>query len=874
MAEPPQHAEVFVSHAGADLAWAEWTAWQVEESGRTVELGLWDWPAGANAVLRHSEAVGRAACLLVLLSAFCGAPGDEATATWTAALARADGGEGRLVPVLLEPLAPDAVPALLRPLRPVALHGLDEQQAVRALRAALAGSRRPSDAPHFSGRSRPRGGAGRRPGAGVAPRLPVTTPAVWQAPGRNPQFSGREREIAGVRTALRDGTGTVVVQALHGLGGVGKTQLATEYVHRFASQYDTVWWIDAEQADRIPSQLAEMGTALTGTPAAADTRRAAREALRELCAGTDWLVVLDNAEGPEEVFPWIPSAGSGHVLITSRNPDWSDTAVTAPLGVLNRTESVALLRARVPSLDPAEADALAGDLGDLPLALAQAAGVLAAGMPARTYRGLLVSDSHQVLDEGRPRSYPRTLAGAVTIAHDRLALERPSAAALLLLCVFLAPEPIPTAWFVGARDALTTVAVPPDRTAMWPWNDLALLARYGLARTDDRGVSVHRLTQTVLRARTGAAETARVAADLVTLLGRNDPGGTETPATWPDWARLLPHLRRVVERAADDPPLRDMACRAARSLLVTGQAAAGAEFTEALYDAWRTALGDDHPDVLALAQQRGHALHMLGRYEEARVINLGILEQRAARLGRDHPDTLHAAHALAACLRPLGRHEEAVALDEHTFVVRRRIFGADDPLTLVSAHDLAAGLRAWGDHARARVLCEETRERALRVLGEDHPFTLVAAHDLAASLRGLGEFEAARPLDEEALEGRRRTLGEDHPHTLYSANGLAADLRGLGDHQAAHTLDQDTLERRRRTLGEEHPQVRVSLRALAADQLGLGAVATDRTDKPDGPGGPGDGDAPALRAVPDAEAAPPVEESAGTATVPDPAVRS
>jgi len=168
-----------------------------------------------------------------------------------------------------------------------------------------------------------------------------------------------------------------------------------------------------------------------------------------------WLLVFDNAENPADLAGWLPG-GSGHVLITSRERAWAERAAPVEVDVLARAESVAILRGRVAGLGAADADRLADRLGDLPLAVAQAAGFMTeTGMPAAEYLDLLATQAGTLLDQAAPGSaYPRSLAAVTRLAVDRLDREDPAAAQLASVCAFLAPEPVPDDLFTSPHPAL------------------------------------------------------------------------------------------------------------------------------------------------------------------------------------------------------------------------------------------------------------------------------------------------------------------------------------------------------------------------------------------------------------------------------------
>jgi hypothetical protein len=727
--------DFFVSHAGADGAWAEWVAWQLIDAGYSVELDVWDWAAGRNFVTAMSEALARADRVVALFSAAYFEPERYTTEEWSASLVHLPGvAAGRLVPVRVEEVPADLVPPVLRPLVSRDMFGVAEEEARRVLLAAVAGPARPSGAPGFPGRA---GRLGRLGGAG--PRLPGVLPPVWgNVPPRNPGFTGRDQMLADVRGALLGG-GRAVVQALAGMGGVGKTQLAAEYAYRFASGYDVVWWIAAEQAALIGEQVAALGEELGCAGPDTDLGGTQRAVLGELRRRDRWLLVFDNAESPEDLAPWLPG-GAGHVLITSRVRGWAEIAVPVGVDMLARAESVAILRDRVPGLADGEADLVAAALGDLPLAVAQAAGYLAeTGMPAGEYAGLVGPRAAQLLGEGRPSSYPRPLAAATVLALDRLAAQNPAAAEVVRICAFLAPEPVPAQWFTGAAAQLPA-GLADEAADPVAWRQiLGQVSRSALARADPGGLLMHRLTQAIIRGCLPPGQATATRARAEAIVAASSPGGTDAPDTWPAWARLLPHLLALDPAATGNLGLRRLACRAARYLILRGDFRGGHDLASDLYRQW------------------------------------------GERLGPDDPQTLIAGFNLGFALRQMGRSGEARQVHEDTLARSRRVFGEDHLDTLHSATGLAIGLRSLGETQAARELDEDTLARRRRVLGEDHPSTLASASNLAVDLRALGETQAARDLDEDTLARRRRVLGEGHPDTLTSASNLAVDLRALDE---------------------------------------------------------------------------------------------
>ncbi len=787
-----ERVDFFISHAGADRAWAEWVAWQLTDAGYSVELDVWDWAAGQNFVTAMSDALGRADRVVALFSAAYFERERYTAEEWLAAAVNVPEAAGRrLVPVRVEDVPGAKVPAILRPLIARDVFGVDEQAARRALLEAVAGPARPDSKPGFPGESARAGGVGpRRPGSG---------PGVWNVPARNPGFTGRDGLLVAVREAFATEERTVV-QALNGMGGVGKTQLAVEYAHRFAGGYDLVWWVNAESPALIGDQFAVLGAELECVGPGAPVSAVRDAVLAELRERGRWLLVFDDAQNPEDIRDWLPDGG--HVLVTSRARNWAEVAVPVEVDLLARAESAAILSNRVPGLGGEDAGRLAAALGDLPLALAQAAGYMAGtGTPAGEYLELLFGRAAEVLDQGRSSAYPQSLAAVTRLAFDRLQAEDPAAAGLAAICAFLAPEPVPTDWFPRA---VAELPPPLAEAASDPlaWRQVLARARLqALARLDEHGLVMHRLTQAIIRGYLPPGQAAEAQDAAAALLAASHPGDGALPATWPGWARLLPHLL-ALDPDASAPALSDLTYDAIWYLIRRGDGRSGYDLARHLHQNRLEQFGPDDPATIAAAATTATILRDMGRYAQARRLNEDALVRSRRVLGEDHPSTLGSATNLAADLRMLGEAAAARQLDEDTLARRRRVLGEDHLDTLASATNLAADLSELGEAAAARQLDEDTLARRRRALGEDHPATLASATNLAADLSALGDHESARALAEDALVRSRRVLGEDHPSTLASATNLAADLRMLGEAAAARQLDEDTLARRRRVLGQ------------------------------------------------------------------------
>jgi hypothetical protein len=408
----------------------------------------------------------------------------------------------------------------------------------------------------------------------------VDQPRVWGAvPLRNPGFVGRDEVLEQLRGRLIEpGAGSAVLPvALHGMGGVGKTQIVVEYVYRNLPDYDVIWWITSQLTTQIRASLVELAKEL-GVPVESNvdaTERGVLEALRSGKPYSRWLLVFDNAEHPDIVRTFVPP-GAGQIIVTSRNPGWAGLARTIEVAPFTRDESKRLLRTRHAAISDPDADRLADALGDLPLAVEQAASWRAqTGMPVREYVKLLEENSEELLKSGvaSGSNYQLSVAAAWNVPLNRLRTERPEALALLRLCAFFGPEPISREVLAGMRpaqvpNALREVADSPIRRS----EAIREISRFSLAKADqgDGTLQLHRLVQTVLRDQLDSAQQEIMRHAVHLMLVNADPGDPERRAGWPRYAALLPHVISSRAVGCHDASVRDLIRHLVRYLIAMG----------------------------------------------------------------------------------------------------------------------------------------------------------------------------------------------------------------------------------------------------------------------------------------------------------------
>ncbi|MEV0634041.1 FxSxx-COOH system tetratricopeptide repeat protein [Streptomyces sp. NPDC050619] len=710
----------------------------------------------------------------------------------------------------------------------------------------------------------------------------TTTPALLvNVPMRNTSFVGRQALLRAVEEQLAtQDTAAVLPNALHGLGGVGKSQLALEYIYTHQRDYKIICWIPAERESLILAALSSLATQLGVAPAAQDSMGAAAantavpavlEALRTGRPFDNWLLVFDNAEDIEAVRGYFPHNGPGKVVVTSRNRGWERVATSLPVNVFERDESIELLQKRAKDLSREDAHRLAEELGDLPLAVEQAGAWLGVtGMLVDEYLELLARRSPEILELDGAPDYPVSVAAAWDISLERIKANNPAARQLLDICASMAPEPIPRSVLRSSRGVTITPQIDGMlRESIRLNRAIRDLSQFSLIKVEPRSdtLQMHRLLQTVLLAKLSPEERESMREAAHQLLSAAKPGAYGSPLEWRDYQALLPHVLASQAVTSTDSWVRDLVYDTMWFLYYWGDHEGAAAFGRQAWSAWLAASGEEDIYVVRMTKGLGFLLRQVGqiresipltekalevsrragvepeelidslcemsdarrnqgRFQEARDLGKEATDLARSLFGTGDPATLRASHSWSVDLRLCGQYQEALTLDEETARQRDTLFGPVSFFTLNSLQCIGVDMRETGQYPEARAFQEDVYRRVFAAFGDEHPLTLRVARELGVCRRRDGALAEGAKLAEDTLRSFKARYGDDHLDSLTTATNVLVDRRLAGDLEGSHRLAGATVTRLERRMGGNHAHTLVAKANLAATERAMGALDT------------------------------------------------
>jgi len=611
---------------------------------------------------------------------------------------------------------------------------------------------------------------------------------------RNPLFVGREVDLLRLAATLKGGGVAAIGQiaAATGLGGIGKTQLAVEFAHRYGQFFaGGVFWLSFADPQGVPAEIAACGG-----PGALDLRPdfgnlpledQVRLVLSAWCGPLPRLLIFDNCEDEDLLARWLPPGGGARVLATSRRGQWNaELGVTAlRLDVLPRAESVALLRKHRPDMSDADADAIAEELGDLPLALHVAGSFLATyrhtafGAPQAYLTDLRREGlAHPSLaDEGETltTAHARHVGRTFDLSYQRLNPEDPTdtvALALLARSACFAPNiPIPHELL------LATLILEPVQMQNLQFriaeDGLRRLVNLGLLNLDsEKHPILHRLLADFV-CNIVVDTTAQVSVEktLWAISGRLNRASYLAPLlACQQHLRYVTDVAQVREHERAAGLCNEMGCY----LDMIGNYSEAQLYYERALVIHEHIFGKIHPATATSLNNLGGLLQTRGDLVGARTCLKRALEIFDKTLGREHPATANSFNALGGVLRRMGDLDGAQCCFEQALLIFRKTLGINHPESAAPLGNLGDLLRVLGDLESSRPYLEQTAEIYELTLGPDHPATATSLSNLGLLLQAQGDLAGARLHFERALVIREAKLGPDHPDTQQARQSLTA----------------------------------------------------------------------------------------------------
>ena len=617
---------------------------------------------------------------------------------------------------------------------------------------------------------------------------------------------------------------------LTGMRGSGKTQLAAAVATRCEEEgWPLVAWVNAASRKHVIVDLYELALRIgidapKNIPLEVIVQRLLAQ-LRSAEAG-DRLFVFDNVENPDDLRDLIPEGAGVRTLITTTRhldrdgPGWLRLAV----GAFEREQSITLLCERTGDTHREAADRIAEALGDVPLAITQAAATVQQGGCALS--GYLDRLSHHPLDSRVSRlegdDYPDAVGTALLMAYEQVLEQLRSmhpqreriAVSLLDALSLLASSGLPTHWLLrldGDSDAVRDTL-----------SFLKSAAIFQESSDGDKTIihwlqgHVYRETYLNDQKKLGQARTCATS-----VLGGIDVDRLENV----EQRRHEPHhlIEQLLSVTSQDyshsllsePQVSSKLAETLHYATSLGMSQLALCLTDSVTQAC-DALGPDHPDTLASRNSLAGAYRDAGRLDKAITLYEQILEDSIRILGLDHPSTLTSRFNLAGAYRASGRLDEAITLYEQVFNGRSRILGPDHRSTLTSRDHLTDTYWEAGRLDEAITLKKQILADAMRIMGPDSPGASTARLKLTDAYRDAGRLDEAIPLHQENLDDVTRIMGPHHPDTLTARNLLAGAYRDAGRLDEAIPLFEQNLTDVTRLAGPDHPHT-LSSRGTLAD---------------------------------------------------------
>jgi len=640
---------------------------------------------------------------------------------------------------------------------------------------------------------------------------PPMFPRIWNIPyPRNPVFTGREEILKRIRTQLQKGLAMALsqAQAISGLGGIGKTQIALEYAYQHRQDYQAVLWVLADTRESLISGYIAVAGLLKLPEKDIQEQQIVIQAVKNwLQIQSSWLLILDNADDLGMVREFVPTIFGGHILLTTRAQSMGRLAKCIEVEMMNQDVGALFLLRRVglidenasletaSSSDRAIARSTTQELGGLPLALDQAGSFIEETQCSlidflnlyRTRRAELLNARGGLIDDHR-----EPVATTWSISFKNIEEKNPAAADLLRLCAFLHTDAIPEQMIVQGAEhlgpRLQEIAADPLRLNV----AIAVLRTHSLVQRDSGAstLSIHRLVQAVVRDAMTEQERMQWQQYISQMLNAVFPEVT-LPQEWNQRERLTPHVlmyASVTVDQTDDQELANVLRKTADYL----RAHAHFEQAEPLYlrslSIWEQVLGPEYPAVAELLNRLAHLYAAQRKHAQAEPLYQRALCIWEQTLGPEHAAVGAPLNGLAHLYTEQGKYKQAELLYQRALHIWEQTLGPEHWQVATVLNGLTHLYVVQSKYEQAEVLCQRALQILEQTKGPGH-------HNVATTLNGLahlyvvqGKYEQAEALYQRALQILEQTRGPEHPHMARTLNGLANLYKEQGRYAEAESL--------------------------------------------------------------------------------------
>lgn len=668
---------------------------------------------------------------------------------------------------------------------------------------------------------------------------------LWNVPyRRNLFFTGREDILASLYTELNRGKFAALTQAqaISGLGGIGKTQVATEYAYRYRELYQATLWVNAFSRDTLTTNFGMLASLLKLPEQHEQDQNIVVQAVKRwLETHEGWLLILDNVEDLEMLADFLPMQGAGSLLLTTRLQALGSIAQGIPVEKMGLGEGITFLlrRTKVIGADASVSQAsqesrdqaaeIVTALDGLPLALDQAGAYIEetrCGFSAylnlyRTRRKDLLRRRGRVSID-----HPESVAATWSLSFQQIEQENSAAADLLRLLTFLNPEAIPEEIIAEGATELGPVLAPVAGDALDLNEAIELLLHFSLLRRDPeaRLLSIHRLVQAVLKDGLTKEQQSLWAERAIRATNKTFPD--VDLKTWTECQRCLPHAQSgaayIQEYELAFPEAARLLNQAANYLSTHAQYPQAEPLLQQSLRIRQQVLEPTHPAIASTLNDLGVLYLTQGKYSESAPLLQQALQIREQVLGLEHPNTASSLNNLALLYYAQGTYARAEQLYLQALAIRQRVFAPEHPDIAQSLNNLAELFTTQAKYEDAESLYLQALTSQQNVLGEHHPDVAKTLNNLALLYRTKGEYEKAEQHYQQALRIQEEILGENHPDFAQTINNLARLYRAQGAYTKAEPFYQRALAIRKEVFGSEHPHVAQSFYGLAKLYTSLG----------------------------------------------------